>query len=44
VVFDRDCLAMLSDILDTVGSVSMEATHDGKVRMCFTIPQVLKKL
>lgn len=43
-VFNRDCLLLLSDILDTVGSVNMRSTSDGRVRMAFTIPNVLKPL
>lgn len=43
-VFNRDCLLLLNDILDSVGSVNMRPTSDGRVRMAFTIPYVLKPL
>ena len=43
-VFNRECLEVLNEILDDVGSVNLRATSDGRVRMGFTIPHVLKPL
>lgn len=43
-VFDRERLDILSEILGDVGAVNMLATPDGRMRMGFTVHHVLKPL
>jgi hypothetical protein len=43
-VFDRERLDLLSEVLEDVGAVNMMTTPDGRVRVGFTVHHVLKPL